>query len=54
MAKLVGRWVAKLLGRWVAKFVAHLVAIGSSLGSNSDISQKYKMGDLSKGVANTL
>jgi hypothetical protein len=27
---------------------------GSSLGSNPDISQKYKMGDLSKGVANTL
>jgi hypothetical protein len=27
---------------------------GSSPGSNSDISQKYKMGDLSKEVANTL
>ncbi len=28
---------------------------GSSLGSNPDISQKkYKMGDISKGVANTL
>jgi hypothetical protein len=26
---------------------------GSSLGSNPDISQKYKMGDISKGVANT-
>jgi hypothetical protein len=24
---------------------------GSSLGSNPDISQKYKMGDISKGVA---
>ncbi len=27
---------------------------GSSLGSNSDISQKYKMGDISKGEAYTL
>jgi hypothetical protein len=26
----------------------------SSLGSNPDISQKYKMGDISKGVANTV
>jgi hypothetical protein len=26
---------------------------GSSLGSNPDISQKFKMGDISKGVANT-
>ncbi len=25
---------------------------GSSLGSNSDIFQRYKMGDISKGVAN--
>ncbi len=27
---------------------------GNSLGSNPDISQKYKMGDISKEVANTL
>jgi hypothetical protein len=27
---------------------------GSSLDSNPDISQKYKMGDINKGVANTL
>jgi hypothetical protein len=27
---------------------------GSSLGSNLDISQKYKMGDISIGVPNTL
>jgi hypothetical protein len=27
---------------------------GSSLGSKADISQKYKMGDINKGVANTL
>ncbi len=26
----------------------------SSLGANPDISQKFKMGDISKGVANTL
>jgi hypothetical protein len=26
----------------------------SSLGSNPDISQKYKMGDISKGVASTF
>jgi hypothetical protein len=33
-------------GRWVAKFIARLLAsaFGSSLGSNPDISQKYKMG----------
>jgi hypothetical protein len=27
---------------------------GSSLGTNTDISLKYKMGDLIKGVANIL
>jgi hypothetical protein len=27
---------------------------GNSLGSNPDISKKYKMEDISKGVANTL
>ncbi len=27
---------------------------GSSLGSNADISQKYKMCDINKGLANTL
>ncbi len=53
------RWVVKLgrliakLGRWVAKLVAP-ACYGSSLGSNPHISQKYKMGDISKGVANTL
>ncbi len=32
--------------------VARLLATGgSSLGSNPDISQKYEMGDISKGVA---
>jgi hypothetical protein len=27
---------------------------GSSLGSNLDVSQKYIMGEMSKGVANTI
>jgi hypothetical protein len=35
----------------VAKLAAHLLATGSSLGLNPDIFQKYKMGDISKGVA---
>jgi len=38
----------------VAKLVAQPACYISSLGSNPDISQKYKMGDMSKGVANTL
>ncbi len=63
----LGRWVAREMGglwRWVAQgdgwlgsWVAKLVApscYGSSLGSNSDIFQEYKMGNISKGVANTL
>jgi hypothetical protein len=55
----VGKWVAKLggdgwLGReWVAKLVARLLAT-AALGLNLDISEKYKMGDISKGAANTL
>jgi hypothetical protein len=31
-----------------------LACYGSSLCSNPDISQKYKMGDISKEVSNTL
>ncbi len=52
MAKY-GRWVAMLKGDgWLT---GHAPACcGSSLGSNPDISQKYKMGDISKEVANTL
>jgi hypothetical protein len=49
VAKL-GRWVTKLL-RWVAKLKGDGWQVGSapgSLGLNSDISQKYKMGDISK------
>ncbi len=59
MAKL-GRRVAKL-ERWVAKLREMGGKVGSapacysgSLGSNPDNSQNYKMGDISKGVANTI
>jgi hypothetical protein len=40
-------------GREVAKLVARQLPY-SSLGSNPDISQKYKMGGISKVVANKL
>jgi hypothetical protein len=41
--------------RWVAKLVARLLAILQLSGLKSvDIFQKYEMGDISKGVANTL
>ncbi len=48
--------VAKLLGRWMVKLVLGIVpaCYDSSLGSNPDMSQKFKMGDISKGEANTL
>ncbi len=48
-----GTWVAKS-GRWVAYDGSAPVCYGSSLGSNPDISQKYKKGGISKRVANTL
>jgi hypothetical protein len=40
----------------VAKLVptALLASTALYMGSNSDISQKFKMGDKSEGVANTL
>jgi hypothetical protein len=38
----------------VTKLVARLPCYGSSLGSNPDIFQKYKTGDIGKGIANTL
>ncbi len=41
------------IGRWVAKSVAP-ACHGSSLSSNSNIFQKYKIGDISIGLANTL
>jgi hypothetical protein len=36
----------------MAKLVARLFAAGSSLGSIPDIPQKYKIGEIIKGVAN--
>jgi hypothetical protein len=66
VAKL-GGWAAKLgcrvakSGGWVAKLRGMGGSVGSapayygsSLGSNPDISQKYKMGDINKGVATTF
>jgi hypothetical protein len=49
-----GRWVT--LGRLVVKLKVGSApaCYGSSLDSKPDISQKYKMGDISKGVANIL
>ncbi len=62
----LGRWVTMItknpmqiaqdgwlsLGRWVTKLVASATACyGSSLSSNPDISQKYKVRDISNGVA---
>jgi hypothetical protein len=32
-------------------YLINLFSYGSSLGSNPNISQKYKIGDMSKGVA---
>jgi hypothetical protein len=51
--------VAKEGDGWLWREIAGKVCIApacycSSLGSNPDISQKYKMGDISKGVANIL
>ncbi len=41
--------------RWEAKLVARLLATAAlPVRIHSDISQKYKMGDISKGVGNTL
>ncbi len=43
------------LGRWVAKLVARLATAALWVRIQiQDISQKYKIGDISKGVANTL
>jgi hypothetical protein len=48
--------VAKLVARLLATVILCRVLpyYGNSLDSNPDVSQKYKMGDISKGVANTL
>jgi hypothetical protein len=50
----VGRWLAKLWGDVWLKVGSAPAGYGSSLGSNPVISQKYEMGDISKGVVNTL
>jgi hypothetical protein len=43
------------VGRWVAKLVRYRTYLLRQLyGFESKLSQKYKMGDISKGVANTL
>jgi hypothetical protein len=59
VAKL-GRWVAKLgrwaakLERWVAKLVAHLLATAALCLRIQPSPKNKKVGDISKGVANTL
>ncbi len=40
-------------GRWVAKLVAHLLATAALWVRIQTISQKYKIDDISKGMANT-
>ncbi len=47
------RKIGDFVRRRVAKLVAHLLASAALWGRIHDISQKYKMGDISKGVANT-
>jgi hypothetical protein len=56
-------WFCREMGgyiwRWVVKYplldyLSYTACYGSSLGSNPDISQKYKIGDINKGVANAL
>ena len=42
-------WLSREMGGYVDSAPA---CYGSSLGSNPDNSQKYKMGDISKGLAN--
>ncbi len=42
------------IGRWVAKFVAHLLATAALWVRIQTPLKKYKMGDISKGVANIL
>jgi hypothetical protein len=44
----------KLIWQMLEHQLIFLREMGGLVGSNPDISQKYKMGDVSKGVANTL
>jgi hypothetical protein len=46
-----GYWLSKKTGGY---FVSMPACCGISPGSNPDISQKYKMGDISKEVASTI
>ncbi len=49
----IGRWLAK--GRWVAIFIAHLLATAALwVRIQTSIKKNTKLGDISKGVANTL
>jgi hypothetical protein len=54
VAKLVGRWVAKLVGRWVAKLIPRLLPTAARWVQIQTSPKKYKIGEISKGVANTL
>ncbi len=47
------RWVDKLVGDALVAEGSTPACYDSSLGSNPNISQEYKMGDQGKGVANT-
>ncbi len=40
-------------GRWVAKLVARQLAAATPWGSNTDISQNLKKGDINKAMPNT-
>ncbi len=51
MAKQGDGWLSREMGGKVGIAPA---CYSSSLGSNQDISQKYKMGGISKVVVNTL
>ncbi len=50
MAKQGDGWLKREMGGYVG---SSLACHGSSLGSNPNNSQIYKLGDISKGVANT-
>ncbi len=60
VAKYNGSWVAKYgewaakYGRWVAKLVARLLVTATLWVRIQTSLKKYKMGDISKKVANTL
>jgi hypothetical protein len=57
-AKYGDGWLSREMdgfeGRWVAKLVARLLAVAALWVRIQTSPKKYKMGDISKGVANTL